>query len=150
MRKVFYEAILLSGVFAFTALVSLAQQVSSPTMAVVAQQLEQGKPIERELKSKETHAYKITLAAGQFLNAAVNQRGIDVVVRVVAPDEKLIAEIDSPNGTQGDEPVTLEAKSAGTYRIEVIPNEDGGETASGRYEIRINEILSADTYAKRL
>src|SRR5262245_22515498 len=149
MRKIFYETILLTGVFAVTALVPLAQQTSSPTTTLVVQQLEQGKPVERELKSKETHAYKLTLAAGQFLTAAVNQRGIDVVVRVFAPDEKLIAEIDSPNGTQGDEPITLEAKSAGTYRIEVIPNEDGGETASGRYEIRINEILSPDTYAKR-
>ena len=150
MRKIFYEALVLSVLLAVTALVPLAQQTSSPTTTVVAQQLEQGKPIERELKSKEAHDYKLTLASGQFLNAAVNQRGIDVVVRVFAPDEKLVAEIDSPNGAQGDEPIALEAKSAGMYRIEVIPNEEGGETASGRYEIRINEILSADTYAKRL
>ena len=150
MRKVFYETLLLYGIFAVTALVPLAQQTASPTTAVVAQQLEQGKPIERELKSKETHAYKLALAAGQFLNAAVNQRGIDVVVRVFAPDEKLVAQIDSPNGAQGDEPIALEAKNAGTYRIEVIPNEESGETASGRYEIRINEILSAEAYAKRL
>lgn len=152
MRKVFYKPILLSGVFAVTALVPLAQQTSSPTptTAIMAQQIEQGKPVERELKSKETHAYQLTVAAGQFLNAAVNQRGIDVVVRVFAPDEKLVVEIDSPNGAQGDEPIALEAKSAGTYRIEVIPNKEGGDKAAGRYEIRINEILSADTYAKRL
>jgi erythromycin esterase len=147
MRKAFSGAILLAGVFA---VVALAQQPPSPTTAVVAQQLEQGKPIERELKSKETHAYKVTLAAGQFLSAAVNQRGIDVVVRIFAPDEKLLAEIDSPNGVEGDEPIALEAKNAGTYRLEVLPNEDGGDTASGRYEIRINEILSTDTYAQRL
>ena len=150
MRKLFCEALVVGGLFALTALVSLAQQTSSPTTTIEAQQLEQGKPIERELKYKEAHNYKLTLASGQFLNAAVNQRGIDVVVRVFAPDERLLAEIDSPNGRQGDEPIALEAKSAGTYRIEVIPNEEGGETASGRYEIRINEILSADNYAKRL
>jgi len=95
MRKIFYEALVLSVLLAVTALVPLAQQTSSPTTTVVAQQLEQGKPIERELKSKEAHDYKLTLASGQFLNAAVNQRGIDVVVRVFAPDEKLVAEIDS-------------------------------------------------------
>lgn len=150
MRKVFYEALLLSGLLAVTALVLPAQQTSSSTTTVGAQQLEQGKPIERELKYKEAHNYNLTLASGQFFKAVVNQRGIDVVVRVFAPDEKLLTEIDSPNGTQGDEPVELEAKSAGTYRIEVTPNEEGGDTASGRYEIRINEILSADRYAKRL
>lgn len=140
----------LSGILIFTAQVPFAQQPSSPTVRVEAQHLEQHKPIERELKAKETHAYALPLEAGQFLNAAVNQRGIDLVVRVLAPDGKLIAEIDSPNGTQGDEPIALEAKTAGTYRIEVSPLEQEGNTSAGRYEIRVNEILSADAYAKRL
>src|SRR4029077_10170146 len=69
---------------------------------------------------------------------AVNQRGIDVVVRVFAPDGSRIAEIDSPNGTQGDEPVALEAKAAGTYRVEI--SSLGKDAPPVRYEIRIIEI----------
>jgi erythromycin esterase len=80
----------------------------------------------------------------------VDQRGIDVVVRVFGPDGGKIAEIDSPNGKRGDEPIALQAKTAGMYRIEVIPHKEGGDTAVGRYEIRINEILSAAAYAERL
>lgn len=112
--------------------------------------LENGKPIERELKAGENHFYTIGLESGQFLDAAVNQRGIDVIVRVFAPDDSKIAEIDSPNGIQGDEPIALVAKVAGTYRIEVIPLTEGGNTTAGRYEIRINGILSAQAYAARL
>lgn len=112
--------------------------------------LEKGKPIERELKAGENHSYTIALETGQFLDAAVNQLGIDVVVRVFAPDNSKIAEIDSPNGIQGDEPIALETKTAGTYRIEVSPLTEGGNTAAGRYEVRINEILSAQAYAARL
>ncbi|MDT7540103.1 MAG: erythromycin esterase [Acidobacteriota bacterium] len=148
MHKLSRVIILLSGIVIFTAQVSLAQEASSSTAQVEAQQLEQRKPIERELKAGETHAYKITLEAGQFLNAAANQRGIDVVVRIFAPDGSKIAEIDSPNGTQGDEPIALEAKTAGTYRIEIASLDK--DAKPGRYEIRINELLSAKDYAARL
>lgn len=142
--------ILLCGIFIFTAQVTSAQQSSSATVQVEAQQLEQRKPVEREVKAGETHAYAIALEAGQFFDAAVNQRGIDLIVRMFAPSGSKIAEIDSPNGTQGDEPIVLEAKTAGTYRIEISPLDQPGNTSAGRYEIRINEILSADAYAKRL
>ncbi|MBV9960151.1 MAG: PPC domain-containing protein, partial [Acidobacteria bacterium] len=107
-----------------TAQLLLAQQTSSPAVPDAAQPLEQGKPIARELKAKETHAYSIALETGQFLKAAVNQRGIDLLVRVFAPDGSKLAEIDSPNGDQGDEPIALAAKTAGTYRIEVSSLEE--------------------------
>lgn len=139
--------ILLTGISIFTAQSPSAQASPSPTLQVEAQPLKQSQPVERELKASETHAYKITLEAGQFLNAAVNQRGVDVVVRVFAPDGSNIAEIDSPNGTAGDEPIALEAKTTGAYRIEISPVEPAAQP--GRYEIRVGEILSADAYARR-
>ena len=126
------------------------QQTPSTAAGTEARPLEAGKPVERELKAGETQAYTIALEAGQFLGAAVNQRGIDVVVRLFAPDGKRLAEIDSPNGRQGDEPIALEVKAAGTYRVEVSPLAEEGNSSPGRYEIRIDEILSADAYAKRL
>ena len=141
---------LLSLVLVFTSAGPAAQQATQSPAQVDAQQLEQQKPTERTLAAKETHAYTIALEAGQFLNAAVNQRGVDVVVRVFGPDGKLVAEIDSPNGSQGDEPIALEAKSGGQYRIEVTPLEQANNGSVGRYEIRINEVLSAAAYAKRL
>lgn len=110
--------------------------------------LEVGKPLERELKAGETHIYQIELKAGEFLNAAVNQRGIDVIVRIFAPDNSKIAEIDSPNGDQGDEPVMFEAKTVGVYRIEVVALEKDAPT--GHYEIHINQLLSAEQNAARI
>jgi erythromycin esterase len=134
----------------FAATAGLAQQPPSSTISVVAQLLELSKPIERQLSSGETHAYQIALKAGQYLDAAVNQRGVDVVVRVFDPEGQKIADIDSPNGKQGDEPIALEAKTTGTYRIEVSSFEKAAAGPVGRYEIRINEILSAGQYAARL
>lgn len=140
--------IFLTSLSIFSAQSALAQPSSSSTAQVEAQPLEQGKRLERELNASETHAYKIKLETGQFLNAAVNQRGIDVVVRVFAPDGSKIVEIDSPNGTQGDEPIALEAKTAGAYRVEVSSLNPAVQP--GRYEIRIDQILSTDAYARRL
>lgn len=152
MRRPSRAILLLTCLLLCTARASPAppQQTSQTTAAAESRPLERGKPVERELKAGETHAYGIALEAGQFLDAAVNQRGVDVVVRVYAPDGSRIAEVDSPNGSQGDEPVALEAKAAGTYRIEVSPLGQEGGTAAGRYEIRVNELLTADAYARRL
>lgn len=46
-----------------------------------------GKPIERQLAGNEAHSYKIVLAANQYLHVVVEQRGIDVVVALFAPDD---------------------------------------------------------------
>lgn len=149
MRELSRVVVLLSVVFVFACGVPVAQQSAPSPAPVEAQQLEQPRPIERTLGAKETHAYSIALDVGQFLDAAVNQRGVDVIVRVFGPDGKLVAEIDSPNGAQGDEPIALEAKSGGKYRIEITPLQPNNSSV-GRYEIRINEVLSPDAYAKRL
>lgn len=129
---------------------SAQQTANSPIVTPEAQLLESSKPIERQLNPGDTHAYKVVLEAGQFLDAAVNQRGVDVLVRVFAPSGSKIADIDSPNGKQGDEPIAIEARAPGAYRIEVSSLEKNGSEPAGRYEIRINEILSATEYAARL
>ena len=110
--------------------------------------LESNTPVERELRAGEIHSYMLPLRAGDFLQAAVDQRGIDVVIRVFAPNGNKLAEIDSPNGKNGIEPIALEANAAGTYKIEIASLDKN--SPPGRYEIKIAEILSAEQYAKRL
>jgi erythromycin esterase len=142
MRKP-HQILLLVFMMLQTTLIAMAQQPSTEVPG-----LELGKPIERELSASDVHSYQVTLAAGQFLRAVVEQRGIDVVVTVFAPDGQKLAEIDSPNGTQGPEPVTIEVKAAGAHRLEIRSLEK--EAQPGRYEVKIEELLSAEEYAKRL
>jgi erythromycin esterase len=111
--------------------------LAQPAADAPAVKLETGKSIARDIKPGESHSYAIFLETGQFLDAAVNQQGIDVMVRILAPDDGKLMEIDTPNGIQGDEPIALEAKTTGSYHIEVTPLIEGN-TAAGRYEIRIN------------
>ena len=105
------------------------------------QTLAPGTPVEREIAGGQTHTYQLTLAAGQYLHVVVDQRGIDVVVGLFGPDGKQIIEVDSPNGTQGPEPVFLVTEAAGSYRLEVRSLEK--EAKPGRYEVKIAELRPA-------
>src|SRR5262249_2630985 len=103
--------------------------------------LEPGKPLERELAGGQVHSYQLTLAADQYLRLVVDQRGIDVVVKLFGPDEKELLEVDSPTGTQGPETMAIVTKSSGDYRVEVGSLEKDAQP--GRYEIQLVEIRVA-------
>ncbi|HWS88042.1 MAG TPA: CHAT domain-containing tetratricopeptide repeat protein [Pyrinomonadaceae bacterium] len=102
-------------------------------------------PVERELKGGEAHSYGINLAAGQFLRALVEQKGVDVEVLVSGPDGRQLSAADSPNGLWGPEPLTLLAEVAGDYLVVVrAPNK---QAQAGRYEISpltLREATPAD------
>jgi erythromycin esterase len=127
----------------------LAQE---PRPEVTAVTLEPGAPIERAMGAGDVHAYQVVLEQGQFLRAIVAQRGIDVVVTVIAPNGEKLAEVDGPTGTEGEEIVEVAGPAAGVYRLEIRPwEEEGAEPAeAGRYEVRIDRVLSAAEYAEEL
>jgi len=117
------------------------ERVDSSRIVQKTRILELSKPIERELKGGEVHAYHITLTTGQYLHIVVEQRGIDVVVTLLGPNGKQLAEVDSPNGTQGPEPVSEIAETSGAYRLEVRSLDS--TAASGYYEVKIEALRHA-------
>src|SRR5262247_212104 len=102
--------------------------------------LEPGKPHRRVLADGRRHAYRIRLAADQFLRAVIEQDGIDVVARLLGPDGEQIMEFDSEKRLRGRETVELVAEAEGDYRLVVQPRQ---ESAAGAYEIRIEELRAA-------
>lgn len=136
---------------------------SSPAVTVTrpaaprstAPRLEHGKPIARSIKKGESHRYRIEAGAAMVASGVVVQDGIDVAVHTYAPTGKHLAEVDSPNGNHGPEPFRIETTVAGSYEIEVRPFveplPDGTPAPEeGRYEIRVDELITADVYAERL
>src|SRR5262249_38399460 len=113
-----------------------AQQKDSDTRAV-----EPGKAVERELAGGEAHSYKLTLMAGQFCHAVVDQRGIDVVVAFYGPNSEKIVQVDRPNAANGPELVSLVAEASGDYRLEI--RSPGKNALAGRYELKIEELRTA-------
>ena len=83
------------------------------------------------------------------VSGVVEQKGIDLVVRVLDPTGAVVATIDSPNGPQGPEPWTAgkKNKAAGAWRIEVSPF--APDAGTGRYEASITEVITAHELAER-
>src|SRR5207237_4231361 len=103
--------------------------------------LEPGRAVERELAGEEKHVYQLTLTDGQYAGLTVEQRGIDVVVQLLAADGKLIAEFDSEGRSVGEEKVEAVAETAGSYRLLVKAKYP--KLPAGRYEIRLTETRAA-------
>ncbi len=122
---------------------SIGMAAVAPKVKQDAQTLKLNEPVERQLAGGQVHLYAIALEAGQLFRASVDQRGIDVVVTVTGPDGKTVVEIDSPNGIQGPEPVSIVSESAGAYRLQVRSLEQAAP--AGRYEIRVTELRAATT-----
>jgi hypothetical protein len=102
--------------------------------------LQLGTPIERTIGPGQTHSYQVSAEENSLVQITVEQRGVDVVVRVHLG--KRVAEYDTPNGSDGPENVSFVTSSKEPYRIDVTPlNYEGATT--GRYEIRLVELRKA-------
>jgi CHAT domain-containing protein/Tfp pilus assembly protein PilF len=100
-----------------------------------------GKPIERDLLGGQKHDYQITLAEGQYASVIVEQRGIDLVVRLQEMDGRTIAKFDDESRKQGEEKVEMVAAAAGGYRLSVEASSKSAP--AGQYEIRVAEMRAA-------
>lgn len=117
-----------------------SQTTSSKAKQAEVGELKQGQPIERELAGSEAHTYRIALISGQYVKATIEQRGIDLVVKLFGADGQKIVEVDN-EPIIGIESVSVVAEASGDYRLELgARNKD---VAAGRYRIRIEELRDA-------
>ena len=103
--------------------------------------LEPGQSIERPLAGGQKHIYQVTLAENQYARVIVEQRGVDVVVRLLGPDGKQIADVDSVRGLHEEETVELVAEANGTYRLSVEAKPPNAPAAG--YAIRFADSRAA-------
>lgn len=103
---------------------------------------------ERSIAGGEVHAYTAALDAGQYARFVVEQRGVDIVLHLISPTGDSLLCMDSPTGDAGSEVIALAAPAPGMYRLLVRPYSD--EAEAGRYQARLDEVLSAAEYALQL
>ena len=109
--------------------------------------LKAGDSIAQEIEGGGQHIYTVELRRGDLLQAVVEQKGVDVVVSAFAPDGLRLAEVDSPNGDQGPEPLLLIAESSGRHKLSVRMLDE--KAARGRYELRVEEVRPATEADRR-
>lgn len=101
-------------------------------------ELERGWSARYELAEGAVDRYDFHLEAGEYLQLVVEQLGTDAAVALLDPEgvEQLL--VNSWNGTQGSEPVEVQARRPGTYRLEVR-----GDGPAGHYELRALALRAA-------
>jgi erythromycin esterase len=119
-----------------------------PALVLAATLLDPSQRLQQQLGGGEQHEYMLQLRTGAFARVVVEQQGIDVVVSALAPDGRTLAEVDSPNGANGPEPVSIAATVKGGYRITVRSFD--AKAPAGKYTIRVDELLSPAAYRQRL
>ncbi|MEW6211052.1 MAG: hypothetical protein AB1631_21995 [Acidobacteriota bacterium] len=105
--------------------------------------LEHKTPVERELAGEQTHSYRVSLKAGQYVRAAVDQKGIDVAMALFGPDGSKLAEIILPNTLQGRKVIIAVTAEAGDHRLELRSQKK--DAAAGRYQVQILDLREATT-----
>ena len=73
-----------------------------------------------------------------MLLAVVEQRGIDLEVRIEAPDGRELAWVDSPNGPRGLEVLAVRPEVSGEHRLVVLARNRG--TIAGSYRLEISAL----------
>jgi WD40 repeat protein/uncharacterized caspase-like protein len=127
---------------------ALAATLTSAQQTKQAPPLKLNETLERELAGSEVHEYLVTLKANEFVQVRVEQKGIDVEVKLYTEDHWMLAEMDSPSGKEGFETLSWIAKYAGTYRFRVSRLEEEGNAESGKYSITLT-AKNAATEANR-
>src|SRR5206468_8336817 len=85
-------------------LVTLRTKGPAPA-AMAPKRVGAGAAVEGRIVGIAVDLYEVELQEGQVLDAVVEQNHADVVVRLRAPGGSLVEKVDSPNGTNGPEPL---------------------------------------------
>jgi CHAT domain-containing protein/Tfp pilus assembly protein PilF len=97
--------------------------------------LHDGFTLEREIQRGETQSYTVELLAGQFLRVTVEEKGVDVTVRLIDPQGKLVvgADILGSAPPQETEDLAAMAERTGSHRLLVVASEN----SAGQYLLRV-------------
>ena len=136
--------ILLFSVTVLSTTVPPASSQASSAGANNAQEvtpLEMGRAVERELSGGERHSYDLKLTEGQYASVIVEQRGIDLMIRLQESSGKFIADFEDEYRSQGEEKVEVVAEAAVSYRL--VAKASAINAPTGHYKIRVVEIRAA-------
>src|SRR5262245_49633486 len=79
--------------------------------------LDPGRPIERSPRRRAEHRYPLTLRQGERAEVAALQHGLDLAIRIVAPDGKVLGEYDEEAIDEREEQAEVVAIASGTYTL---------------------------------
>jgi tetratricopeptide (TPR) repeat protein len=119
---------------------SSGQAVAGAPAPEAAEFLPPGAPFTRDLAPGEAHILRFELGTGEWLEATVQQQGVDVTVALLQPDGTAALEIDSREDPMRGERVLWIGGSSGSHALRVRAKPD---RPGGRYTVTLDPPRAA-------
>lgn len=105
-----------------------------------AQALTLNKPVKRDVETGKSHIYRITLAAGQYLNIVLDAQDVEFEIKLIGPRQGKLLEVKSRRNWPT--PLSLISAASGVYTLEVRP----ADTSAGKryYEVKVDQLRKAN------
>ncbi len=123
------------------------------TVAVANVQSSQPKPlapgvtIEGKIKGGDVDQFAVSLKAGEYARIMVQRSSIDLSVATTAPNQIATIKHESPAGPESPMTVSIIARVARVYKVEVQPLETWAPP--GHYKITLAEVVRATPQHKQ-
>lgn len=106
-----------------------------------ARPLTPGKTFRRELRGGHSHSFQFNVEYGQYARVEVEQKRIDIVVSLFAPNGELIVDMDTNDGRLWREAASCVGEKGGSYRVEI--KAEGTAADKGSYTLKLAEVRSS-------
>lgn len=143
---------------ALSLFVSIVSVICAYGQAADTRPLAPGQSMTREMTGAETHRYTFELKKDEFFQVRVEQKGVDVALRLLDAEGKELAKMDSPNGKNGPETLTWVGSADSKLTLEIGKLDSKSEP--GAYSVLREKFrwateverkfISAQTNARRL
>lgn len=110
------------------------------------QKLETAQVVERAIAGGESHHYQIAMVAGQLVRFRLDQRAIDAVLLLAAPDGNHLVEVNL-TGIGDQDTLSLEAAADGVYQLTV--RGEGRATPTGAYRLEMTVQATATEHDRK-
>src|SRR5262245_29821612 len=116
-----------------------AESRVKPRMSQSSQLLSQDAVIENSLRPQETHVFRVLLRSGDYFEAELVERGINVVLDFYDPAGKRLTEEETRTGIFDTWNFEAIAPVSGQFRLEL----KGASPAPGNYQLTIKALREA-------
>ncbi len=99
-----------------------------------------------EIASPQVHAYSVELGQNAYLEATIDQHGVDLAVALLGVDGEVLLTVDALSGAEGPEKLPWIATQSGLHHL-LVCAPSTGET-DGRYDLRLVQRPAADAERK--
>jgi CHAT domain-containing protein len=94
--------------------------------------------LQRQIAGGDLHAYRIAVVSGSYMEIGIYPNGIDLALRVFAPDGDRVQQLNSPRGPDTPRSIRLVARSSGHFVIVLLPIQK--DDPGGRYTLRVEHV----------